>query len=122
MRTAGLFLVLSVFTLAVSVGAFAKDKDEGSFDLEQTASVGSVQLQPGHYKAEWSGTSGTVNVAIMEKGKTVATTTAELKELAKPSAYSAVTVRSTGNHENRIDEIQFNNRKEALVLSRTQAS
>jgi hypothetical protein len=116
MRTAGLFVFLIVFTLALSSGAFAKDKNEGSFDLNQPATVGSVQLQPGHYKAEWMGSNGTVEVEIMQKGKTIATTKAELKELENPSAYSAVTVRTTANHGNRIEEIQFNNRKDSLVL------
>jgi len=118
MRTAGIFLCLSVFTLALSIGAFAKDKNEGSFDLHETARVGSVQLQPGHYKAEWTSTNGTVNVAIIQKGKTIATTTAELKELATPSAYTSVTVRATADHGKRVEEIQFNNRRDALMLAR----
>lgn len=116
MRTAGLFVFLTVLTLALSIGAFAKDKNEGTFDLNQPATVGSVQLQPGHYKAEWTGTNGMVELAIVQQGKTVATTKAELKELENPSAYTAVTVRTTPNHRNRIEEIQFNNRRDSLVL------
>jgi len=122
MRIAGFSALLCVFALALSAGAFAKAKNEGSFDLAQPAIVGSTQLQPGHYKVEWTGTSGTVNVDIMRDGKTVATTKGTLKELASKSPYSAVTVKPASNDQKRIEEIEFNNRKDALVLSGTRAS
>jgi hypothetical protein len=117
MRTAGFLAFLCAFTLTLSTIAFAKAKNEGSFDLTQVANLGSVQLQPGHYKAEWTGTNGNVNLDIMHNGKTVVTTKAELKELSSPAAYSAVTLRTTRNHNKRIEEIQFNNRKDALFLT-----
>jgi hypothetical protein len=47
----------------------------------------------------------------------VATTKAELKELASPAGYSAVTLGSTPSHHERIEEIQFNHHREALFLS-----
>lgn len=117
MRTTGFLTLLCAFTFTLSSGAFAKTKNEGSFDLAQPAIVGAVQLQPGHYKAEWTGMNGTVDVSIVRNGKTVATTKAELKELASPATYSAVTVRATGGQDERIEEIQFNNRKDELLLS-----
>lgn len=122
MRITGFLTLLCAFALCLSTGAFAKTKNGGSFDLTQPATVGSTQLQPGHYKAEWTGTNGTVNVAIMRHGKTVATTKATLKELATKSPYSAVTLGPSANHHSRIQEIDFNNRKDALVLSGTRAS
>jgi hypothetical protein len=117
MRTTGLFAFLCVFALALSTVAFAKAKNEGSFDLAQAASFGSVQLHPGHYKAEWTGGHGIVEVSVMQNGKTVATTKAELRELASPAGYTAVTLRATPSHHERIEEIQFNNHREALFLS-----
>jgi hypothetical protein len=117
MRTTGFLAFLCAFALTLSTLAFAKAKNQGSFDLAQVASFGSVQLPPGHYKAEWTGTNGTVDVSLIHNGKTVATTRAELKELARPAANSAVTLRTTPSHNERIEEIQFNNRKEALFLS-----
>lgn len=122
MRIARFSALLCALALALSAAAFAKVKNEGSFDLTQPATVGSTQLQPGHYKAEWTGTNGTVNVAIMQHGKTVATAQAELKELTNRSTFSGVTLRTTTDHGNRIEEIQFNNRKDALVISGTRAS
>jgi len=122
MRTAGLSVSLCIFALALTAAAFAKTKNEGSFDLDQPATMGSVQLQPGHYKAEWTGSNGMVDVAIVQRGKTIATTKAELKQLASPSAYSAVTMGTAPDHRAHINEIQFNNRKDALVLSSASAS
>lgn len=122
MRTAGFFAFLLALTLTLSVGAFAKVKDQGSFDLTQPATVGSTQLQPGHYKAEWTGTSGAVYIDIMQHGKTIATTKGTLKELTNKSPYGAVTLRPTSNHSDRIEEIDFSNRKDALILSVTRAS
>ncbi len=117
MRSANFLGPVCVFALIFSAAAFAGTKNAGSFDLGQAARLGSIQLQPGHYKAEWTGTSGTVDVAVMQHGKTVATTKAELKPLANPSPYSAVTVKTMPNHTNRIEEIQFSSHKDALVLS-----
>lgn len=122
MRTAGLFALLVAFTFTCSAGAFAKTKDEGSFDLAQPATVGSTQLQPGHYKAEWTDTNGTINVAIMQHGQTIATTKATLKELDNRSPYDAVTLRAGSNNRNRIEEIDFSNRKDALILSGARTS
>jgi hypothetical protein len=63
-----------------------------------------------------------VNIEIMQNGKTIATTTGTLKELANRSPYSAVMLRTTSNHRDRIQEIDFNHRKDALVLAGTRAS
>lgn len=117
MRTAGFLAFLCAFALTLSTIAFAKTKNEASFDLAQPASFGSVQLQPGHYRAEWTGTNGKVDVSLIHDGKTVATTKAELKELTSPAAYSAVTLRATPDHNERIEEIQFNHHRETLLLS-----
>jgi hypothetical protein len=117
MRTTGFWALLCAFALTLSTLALAKAKNEGSFDLAQAASFGSVQLPPGHYKAEWTGTNGLVDVSLIYEGKTILTTKAELKELARPAANNAVTLRTTSGHNERIEEIQFNNRKEALFLS-----
>jgi hypothetical protein len=122
MRIAGFSALLCAFAIVLSTGAFAKAKNEGWFDLTQAATVGVTQLQPGHYKVEWTGTSGTVNVDIMRNGKTVATTQGTLKELASPSPYSAVTLKASTNHHDRIEEIDFHNHKDALVLSGMRAS
>jgi hypothetical protein len=108
-------------TLAVALvlcaAAFSKDANSGNFDLGQTAQVGSTVLQPGHYKAEWTGTGSTLKVSILKNGKTIATTEGSIKELPAKSPYDAVTLKTVDNNTQQVDEIDFNNRSEALVLS-----
>jgi hypothetical protein len=105
--------------LFFSIPVFAKEShtDAGSFDLTQKAKVGSTVLQPGHYKAEWVGPNGDVQVSIVQHGKVVATAKGQVKELQKPSPYSAVTVKNGKNNTQRVQEIDFSNRRDALVLT-----
>jgi len=117
MQSIRFFAVFSVVALALSLPAFAKDTNTGSFDLAQTAHVGSTVLQPGHYKAEWTGPNTALHVTIEHNGKTVATAQGHLKQLASKAPYDAVTVRTLKNNTTRVDEIDFNNRTEALVLA-----
>jgi hypothetical protein len=117
MQSIRFFAVLSVVALAFSLPAFAKDADSGSFDLTEKAQVGSTVLQPGHYKAEWTGPNTDLQVSILRNGKTVATTQGTLKELPQKAPYGAVTVRTLKDNSTRVDEIDFGNRTEALVLA-----
>jgi hypothetical protein len=117
MQSIRFFAVLSVVALAFSLPVFAKDTNTGDFDLMQKACVGSTVLQPGHYKAEWSGPNTALQVSILRNGKTVATTQGKLKELPEKAPYGAVTVRTLKDNSTRVDEIDFNNRTEVLVLA-----
>ena len=101
--------------LVFSLGAFAKETNSGSFDIGQNAKIGRTLLKPGHYKAEGTGPTNALNVKIMEHGKTVATTKGHLKELPTKSPYDAVEFRS--DKSQRVDEIDFSQRSEALVLA-----
>jgi hypothetical protein len=107
--------VLMALSFMLSLAGFAKDKDmnSGQFDLDQTAKIGSTMLQPGHYKAEWSGPANAANVQILQNGKTVATTKGTVKELPQKAPYDAVTVNS---QTHRVDEIDFSHRAEALIF------
>jgi hypothetical protein len=103
--------------LVLSIGAFAKDSNSGKFDLTQRTRVGMTELQPGHYKAEWTGPSSALKISILENGKTVATVQGKLKELPKAAPYDAVAIRTLSDRSNAVEEIEFNNRKDALTLS-----
>jgi hypothetical protein len=108
---------LVAVAMVLSLGALAKDHDSGSFDLTQAARVGSTTLQPGHYKAEWTGPNNALHVAIVKNGETVATATAKMKELSAKARNGAVVLRTTNNHNPLVEEIDFSNRTDALVLS-----
>lgn len=111
--------LLATMAFALSLTAFAKDTDSGKFTLDSPAQVGSAQLAPGTYKAEWSGPANAVKVDIMHHGKTVATTEGHIKNLQRPSPYNAVTVMPMANNpqQKAVREIDFNNRTEALQFS-----
>lgn len=109
-------LVVSI-ALFLSLGAFAKNANSGSFNLDETAKVGSTVLPPGHYKAEWTGPESAVKVSILRDGKTVATTEGSIKKLPSKPQQDSVTIKTLPDNSALVDEIDFNNRTEALVLS-----
>jgi hypothetical protein len=108
-------LVLS--TLVLSATMFAKDSNSGTFTLSDTARIGSTNLAPGTYKAEWSGSANDVKINILDHGKTVATAEGQLQDLNHPAPYSAVTLKVLSDNSKAVDTIQFNNRSESLKLN-----
>ena len=111
------FTFFTVIALVLSVGALAKDSHSGNFTLADTVQVGSTQLAPGNYKAEWDGPADNLKINIVRRGKTVATTEGKIKDLQQPAPYDAVALKTLGNNTKALDEIEFNNRNEALVLA-----
>lgn len=111
------FAVLALLAFAFSLAAVAADTHSGKFTLNDTVRVGSAQLAPGDYKAEWSGPADSLKVDILSHGKTIATTGAKMVDLQHPSPYSAVTLKPTDNNAKTLDQIQFNNRSEVLVFT-----
>jgi hypothetical protein len=103
--------------LLLSTLALAKDKHEGKMNLTEVAKIGSTQLQPGHYKLEWQPEQGnSVRLEVLQHGKTVVTTQAKLKDLPQPSPYDSVAMKRTSQNQQKIEEVDFSNRKEALIL------
>lgn len=120
MRYKHLFVgAIAVVTLfALSAFASTKNRNEGKITVSAPVEVGSTQLAPGNYKVEWSGTGDQVKVSIMNRDQTVVTVPAKVVTHAEPSRYDAlVTVPATnGKTEQQLQEIDFNNRTQALVL------
>ena len=117
MKVVQYFASFTVIAVVLSVGAFAKDSHSGNFTLADTVQVGSTQLAPGNYKAEWDGPANDVKINIMRHGKTIATTEGQIKNLQQPAPYDAVAIKTLQNNTKALDEIEFNNRSEALVLA-----
>src|ERR1700721_233159 len=80
----------AIVALVLSLSAFAKDGHSGKFTLSETVQVGSTQLAPGDYKAEWNGPANDVKIDFIKNGKTVATTQGKIQNLQTPSRYDAV--------------------------------
>ena len=117
MQSIRFITAISLVAFALSLPTFAKDANAGNFDLTQTVQIGSTVLQPGHYRAEWTGPNASLQISILRNGKTVATTQGALKELPSKAPYDSVTVHNQDDHTTRVDEIDFGHRTQALVLA-----
>lgn len=117
MQTLARLATLSMLTVALTTVTFAANKNQGNFTLADTARVGSTELRAGDYKAQWQEESGgAVKVEFLQNGKTVASAEGKFKDLQAPSPYSAVVTKSASDNAQQIDEIDFNNRRQALVF------
>jgi hypothetical protein len=118
MKTLGSLVSIAALAIGMSTVSFAAaQKNEGKFTLTEPATIGSTDLRPGDYKAQWQTQNGNdVKVDIIQHGKVVATTQGQLKTLQTPAPYDAVVTKDNGNSAKAIDEIDFNNRTQALVL------
>lgn len=116
MKSAKYLFLLAGIAMLLPLGAFAKDSNEGKFTISEPVQVGSTQLKPGDYKVQWDGTGSAVSVKIFQGKKTVATTSGKLVNHDQAAPYNAVVLKKA-NSGKAIDEIDFGNRKEALVLT-----
>jgi hypothetical protein len=112
-KYSGLALVL----LLLIPAAFAKDKPEHNLKLDQTVQVGSAQLQPGKYTVEWQGTGHAVPIKFLQDGKTVLSTTGQVVERDKPAQADEIMMRKTNTNQERLEELDFGHRKEALLFA-----
>jgi hypothetical protein len=116
MKLVRIGLLLTLLSLILPT-AFAKDKNQANFQLTEPVQVGSTQLQPGNYKAEWKAQSGnSVQIEITQHGKTVATTQGTLKDLASPAANTSITTKPGSTSAKQIEEIDFSGHQQALVF------
>ena len=119
MRFLNYLMLLALVTLLIPASGFARNKDQGTMKLEESAKVGSTELQPGTYKVEWNGTGPNVQVNILQHKNTVATTSGELKTNDHAVSQDAVVLRpaSDNSSQKQVAEIDFSKHKEALVLN-----
>ena len=118
MKTIASLIALAALAVTLSTGAMAAEKNQGKFTLQNTVRVGMTELQPGDYKVQWKAQSGSaVKVDILQRGKVVATTDGTVKNLQAPAPYDAVITKPAGGNGLTIDEIDFGNRTEALVIA-----
>lgn len=117
MRLMKFSAALTVLTLAFSLAVLAKDSNSASFDLADRAQIGSTVLEPGHYKAEWTGSNDSLHISILKNGKTVATASGQLKELSTKAPYTSVSTKANSDNTLQVGEIDFDQRTEALMIT-----
>ena len=115
MKFAQFVAALAILASVLAVNSLAKDNHSGNFTLTDPVRVGSTELAPGRYKAEWSGPADAIKVEILQNGKTVATVGGQIRNLPRPARYDSIATK-TENDTRTLDEIEFNNRADALVL------
>ena len=108
-------IVRSVHTRVVG-RRFCQGQSFRQVHAVESAKVGTTELQAGDYKAEWNGPADNLQVSIIQRGQTVATTQGHLKTLERPAPYSAVSESTLPDQTKRVDEIDFDHSKEALVV------
>src|SRR5262245_50070364 len=108
--------MLAVVASGLPLGAFAKDQNEAKFTLSDPAVLGSTQLKPGDYKAQWDGTGPEVQVKILKGKEVIATAPAKLIDKQNASGTNAVTF-GTGGSVRSLDQVDFNSGKQSLVFN-----
>ena len=108
--------LLALAASTLTLGAFAKDKNEGKFSLSAPVQLGSTQLKAGDYKAIWEGTGADVQVKILQGKNVVATAPAKLLDNA--SSQDSVSLGNS-NGTKTLQEIDFRGLKKGLVFDST---
>lgn len=114
MKSAKYLFLLAAMAMLLPLSALAKDSNEGKFTISEPVQVGAIQLKPGDYKVQWDGSGDAVQVKILQGKKTVATTSGKVINHDQAAPYNAVILKDGGK---AINEIDFGNRKESLVLT-----
>jgi hypothetical protein len=117
MKTLKYSALFTILTLGLSVGLFAKDKNEGKFSVYDSVQVGSTQLKAGDYKAVWDTTGPDVQVKILQGKNVLATVPAKLVD--ESSARDSVTLSDPGK---LVYQIHFGSLHKSLVFGAETAS
>jgi hypothetical protein len=104
--------LLAMVCVSLSIGLFARDKNEGKFTLIDSVQVGSTQLKPGDYKVVWDGTGPDLQVKILQGKSVIATTPAKLVD--ESFEQDSVTVDDSSKS---LQEIHFGSLHKSLVFS-----
>ena len=111
--------LLSMLALLPTVGAFARDKNQHSVEIQDSVQVGGTQLKPGSYKLQWQGTGPEVQVSFVRNGQTVATAPGTFKTNDANVTQDDVVTETTSANTKTLKEIDFGHNKESLVFEQS---
>ncbi len=116
------YMVLpAALALLVSISAFARPKNERTVAFSNTVEIGTTQLRPGTYKVEWQGTDSALHVNFLRDGKIVATAQGKMVEKTKSFPSDEIVTARVQNNQ-KLEEIDFGGKKDALVFPANQTS
>ena len=119
MRSVKSLTIIGTLALLLPLAAFASSKDQAKIHIVDPVQVGSSHLNPGVYEVQWSGNGPAVQVNFLQHHKILASTQGKVIDHKTKSPYNDVVVEpmASNSHQKQIQEIDFNNRKEALVIN-----
>ena len=109
-------LVIGVAML-LGVSAFAATK--ANLQLGNPVLVNGTTLKPGDYKVQWEGSTGNVELTIMQGKNVLAKVPARVIELQTPAGNDAAVTRKNESGPNTLAGLRFQGKKLALELGDT---
>jgi hypothetical protein len=100
--------------MLLSVSAFAATK--ANLQLGNPVLVNGTTLKPGDYKVQWEGTTGNVELTIMQGKNVLAKVPARVIELQTPAGNDAAVTRKNESGPNTLAGLRFQGKKLALEL------
>jgi hypothetical protein len=118
MKASRLSGALFAAVLLCAVSAFADNTVKKSLQINETVTVGAVQLAPGSYRVEWNEPGPNVEVKIMQKGETVATVPAHMVQENASNEQDGYGTKPglSGDKYQRLSELFFHGEKYDLQL------
>jgi hypothetical protein len=100
-----------------SISTFAGNTIKKSLDLNESVTIQGVQLKPGTYKVEWSGSGPDVKLSILRGNDTLATVPAHIVQENVGNAETGYALKPAANGgPQEISEIFFSGQKYNLQL------
>jgi hypothetical protein len=100
--------------MLLSVSAFAATK--ANLQLGNPVLVNGTTLKPGDYKVQWEGSTGNVELTIMQGKNVLAKVPAHVIELQSPAGNDAAVTRKNESGPNTLAGLRFQGKKLALEL------
>ena len=101
---------------ALLLATSALAANEGSLQVRENVSVAGKQLPAGNYLLKWKGKGPNLEVNILQGNKLVATVPARVLDLPRAPERNAAVIRTGGDGGMSLAEIQFADKKYALVI------
>jgi hypothetical protein len=101
--------------LLMAVSAFAANK--GTLQITAPVTLNGKSLAAGEYSLQWDGTGNTVQLNVMQGKKVVASTPAQLVNLAQSQNNDAAIIKANADGSRTLSEIRFGGKKYALAIA-----
>jgi hypothetical protein len=110
-----------VFALALPVASFAKDASyKGHITVDAPIVIADHALKAGTYQVRWQETGNTAQVDVVDGGKVLVSTTAQVKTLAGKASDDMIDTVRDASGQTVLVEARFSGQVHALDFNRPQ--